>query len=389
MKTKINWNWKNWIASVTDGCNCRCPGCYRVLQNNLCRDDGHMALKDFTKILGLFAEQGGISVDLVGGEPTLHPDFLEMVQQAVAVGLDVWVYSNLTRFGADRGLAKDLLQSSGEKVTVVGKLNVPNPLDPEQAKFQARLIGAPPKEVTEMWQGLKNLLAAGFAKGKIGVENLVRRTNIELAPQVYEVGLEMGFFVDLEIPTCPFAGGVRALRQWLELFPAKKQIRACVQAVQEINQRHGIPAYTAMMPHLTGRNASGVGTGCVSFKQGALLTERDGRVGLCTSGKPLLDESGRQLNLLTDLPEAVFSHPDLLARRLSCEQRNIKSGPCATCQFWQNCLGGCTALRETLGLVADSYPLCYLHDWPGREELLALGEKTLGPGVKVWESVGH
>lgn len=373
---KINSNWTNWIASITDACNDRCPGCYRVLQGNLCRENGHMDLKDFSKILGLFVEQGGISVDLVGGEPTLHPEFLAMVSRAVAAGVDVWVYSNLRQFGRNNELAGNLLKIGGEKVTVVGKLNVPDPDDAEQAKFQAKLIGAPLVAVGEMWRGLQNLLAAGFPKGKIGIENLVRRTNIDLAPQVYKVGLKMGFFVDLEIPTCPFTGGESGFRQWLDLFPTKEQIKTCVEQVQAINQRHGIAPYIAIMPHLTGRNSAGVGTGCVSFKQGALLTERDGRVGLCTSGKPLLEENGRQLNLLEDQPEKIFSHVDLLARRKSCEQKNIQSGPCATCQFWQNCLGGCTALRETLGLVLDSYPLCYLHDWPTEEELTALAQKA-------------
>lgn len=375
---KTNCKWTNWIASITDACNDRCPGCYRVLQGNLCRENGHMALKDFEKILGLFVGQGGVAVDLVGGEPTLHPDFLEMVNRIVATGLDVWVYTNLRRFAIKQDLARDLLRVGGEKVTVVGKLNVPDPLDPEQAKFQAKLIGANPSAAKEMWQGLQNLLAAGFPKGKVGIENLVRTTNIELAPQVYEVGLNMGFFVDLEIPSCPFTGGESGLRQWLDIFPSKRQIENCVEAVKKINRRHSIPDYIAIMPHLTGRNSSGVGTGCVSFKQGALLTERDGRVGLCTSGKPLLGKDGHQLNLLTNGLEKVFFHPDLLARRQSCEQKNIRSGPCATCQLWQNCLGGCTALRETLGLVSDSYPLCYLHDWPLEKELIALAQKARG-----------
>lgn len=48
-------NWQYWIASVTDSCNNRCPGCYRVLQNSLVCQNGHMAaaliLKNREKIL--------------------------------------------------------------------------------------------------------------------------------------------------------------------------------------------------------------------------------------------------------------------------------------------------------------------------------------------------
>lgn len=356
-------NWQYWIVSITDSCDNRCPGCYRVLQNNLGSRNGHMVRRDFEKILDMFVGQGGVSIDFVGGEPTLHPEFLDLLSQCVAAGIDVWLYTNLRQFGQTKELARRLLKIVGEKVTVVGKLNVPNPDDLRQAEFQARLIGADRQAVREMWQGLQALLAAGFSKGKIGVENLVRKTNIELASQVYEAGLQKGFFVDLEIPTCPVSGGKDALKKWFDLFPSKQQIISCIEAVKKVNQAYGIPAHTAIMPHLTGRNSSGVGAGCVSFKQGALLTEADGRVGLCTSGKPLLDKVGRQLNVLNDPLEKIFSHPDLLARRRSCEQKNIVSGPCAACQLWQYCLGGCAALREALGQLFGSYPVCYLHDW--------------------------
>lgn len=356
-------NWKYWIASVTDSCDNRCQGCYRVLQDNLGRQNGHIAIEDFEKILDMFVNEGGISVDFVGGEPTLHPQFLDMVSKCVSAGIDVWVYTNLRQFGQNKELARRLLKIGGDKIIVVGKLNVPNPNDPAQAEFQAKLIGSGKKAVSQMWRGIENLLAAGFPKGKVGAENLVRKTNIELAPQVYEAGLQKGFFVDLEIPTCPVSGGEKALREWFNLFPSTQQIKNCVEEVQKINQRYGIPAYTAIMPHLTGRNADGVGSGCTSFKQGALLTETDGRVGLCTSGQPLLDQTGRQLNLLSDPLEKIFSHPDFLARRAACEQKNIVSGPCATCELWQYCLGGCAALREALGCLSGSYPVCYLHDW--------------------------
>jgi radical SAM protein with 4Fe4S-binding SPASM domain len=321
-----------------------------------------MVMEDFNKILDMFVTQGGLSIDFVGGEPTLHPRFINMVSKCASAGIDIWVYTNLRQFGIDAWLSKKLLEVGGEKVTVVGKLNIHDLDNPDQVKFQSKLIGASTTAVTEMQMGLNNLLAAGFSKGKIGIENLLRKSNIESAPQVYEEGLKRGFFVDLEIPTCPVSGGEAALKEWLNFFPSKQQIKNCIEAVQKINQHYGIPPYIAIMPHLTGRNAEGVGTGCVSFKRSALLTEADGRIGMCTSGKPLLDKTGRQLNLLRDPVEEIFSHPDLLARRRSCEQKNIRSGPCATCQHWQHCLGGCVALREAHGLLFDSYPACYMHN---------------------------
>ncbi|MDD5146681.1 MAG: radical SAM protein [Candidatus Pacebacteria bacterium] len=364
-------HWKYWIASITDACQNRCPGCYRVLQENLVYEDGHMRLSDFEQILAIFKEHGGESIDFVGGEPTQHPDLLRMMELCCKAGIKIWLYTNLREFGCRPELAKRVLEVGGD-ITVVGKLNVPNPQDPAQRKMQAQWLGSSQLAVDEMWQGLQNLLTAGFPPGKIGVENLLRKANIEMAPQVYEIGLRRGFFVDLEIPTCPTTASESDFRKWIELFPNKDQILKCVKEVAIINQKEGISAYVPIMPHLTGRYTEGVGMGCVAFKQGALLTESDGRVGLCTSGKPLLNKDGKQLNILRDSLWEIFSHDDLVARRDSCRQGSIKSGPCAVCEHWQYCLGGCAALRETLGGIFDSYPLCYLHEWIPKEELINL-----------------
>lgn len=336
-----------------------------------------MSLANFEKILRLFVEREGKSIDFVGGEPTLHPQFLQMVRLCVEAKIQVWIYTNLREFGRKPGLADQIFDIGGD-ITVVGKLNVPNPEDPAPKKVQAKFLGASEEAVDEMWQGLLNLLAAGFPNGRVGIENLIRGINIDFAPQVYEVGLQMGFFVDLEIPTCPFSVRIDSFQQWLKLFPTKKQILTCIREVAEVNERYGISPYIPMMPHLTGRNPEGVGMGCVAFKQGALLTEADGRIRMCTSGIPLLDEFDRQLNILTNPLEVIFSHPSLIARRQSCKQENIQSGPCAKCEYWQYCLGGCAALREVLGLVFDSYPLCYMHDWTTKEKLLKLFRKAEG-----------
>ena len=367
--------WKYCIASITDACNNRCPGCYRVLQGNLCWQDNAMNVEDFRQILHLFASGGGESIDFVGGEPTLHPQFLQMIGLCIEAGIEVWVYTNLREFGKDVELGEQIL-SFGGNVTVVGKLNVPRPYEPEQKRIQARLIGASEEAVDEMWQGLRNLLSVGFPAGKIGVENLVRANNIDIAPAVYEKGMEMGFFVDLEVPACPVTAEKKSFQRWLALFPSKEQILACIKGVACVNERYGIEPYTPIMPHITGRNQQGLGAGCVSFKQGALLTESDGRIGMCTSGTPLLDDSGRQLNILVDQLGDVFQHADLIARRRSCEQCNIESGHCVSCGHWENCLGGCAALRETFGMLFDSYPLCYMHEWPTDDELLRFFEKA-------------
>lgn len=362
--------WKHCIANITNDCQCRCPGCYKVLGRSLVSAD-HMNLEDFDKMLSIFVGQGGETIDLVGGEPTDHPDFLKIVTRCVQAKLEIWIYTNLINFSLNPGLASDLRSLDGN-VTLVGKLNVPNPQDSQQRTLQARLIGCPERMVDSLWQGLANVLAAGFPAGKVGVENLIRKNNIVLAPAVYELGIIKNFFVDLEIPTCPSTAGLRSFQQWLDLFPTKEQIISCLAEIRRIDQTYGRPPCEyPMMPHLTGRNQAGIGQGCLSFKRSALLIETDGRVGLCTSGLPIM-AGERQLNILFDSLETILAHPAVKRRRQSCQQENIQAGPCQTCNHWNNCLAGCAALRETLNVPLGSYPRCYLGEWKSEAELQEL-----------------
>jgi|GEM_PF-678649 len=367
MKTN---EWKHGIVNITNDCRCRCPGCYKVLSRSLAKGD-HMSLKDFERLLAIFSGQGGRTIDLVGGEPTDHPDFLKIVAWCVTAGLETWIYTNLINFGRRPDLARELCALGGN-VTLVGKLNVSNLQDKSQKALQAKLIGGSERAVGQLSQGLANILAAGFPAGRFGVENLLRKDNISLAPAVYELGKQSGFFVDLEIPTCPTVAGLAGFRKWLEVFPTKEQITACLAEIRAIDQAWGqVPCEHPMMPHLTGRNQTGLGQGCLSFKRGALLIETDGRIGLCSSGRPLMN-SHRQLNIFLDSLETILENPAVRDRRLACRQENIQTGPCQVCPFWNNCLGGCAALRETINAPFGSYPRCCLGEWLPEEELLSM-----------------
>jgi uncharacterized radical SAM superfamily Fe-S cluster-containing enzyme len=47
------------------------------------------------------AANGGVrNVQFIGGEPTMHPDFPELLDHAVNIGLDVEVFSNLVHVSA-------------------------------------------------------------------------------------------------------------------------------------------------------------------------------------------------------------------------------------------------------------------------------------------------
>jgi uncharacterized radical SAM superfamily Fe-S cluster-containing enzyme len=69
------------IIEITNHCNLECPIC--IVQNN---DNYHMTREEYVRILdGLVEKEGTIeTMNLSGGEPTIHPDFLELLDLAVA-----------------------------------------------------------------------------------------------------------------------------------------------------------------------------------------------------------------------------------------------------------------------------------------------------------------
>ncbi|MEU0689542.1 radical SAM protein [Streptomyces uncialis] len=81
---------------ITARCQLTCPShCYA--QAGPTRGHGSMTGADWHRLIDEAAALGTTTVQLIGGEPTLHPDFSDLVRHAVKVGLRVRVYSNLFR----------------------------------------------------------------------------------------------------------------------------------------------------------------------------------------------------------------------------------------------------------------------------------------------------
>lgn len=83
-----------WLE-VTGRCQLRCRHCYA--DSGPAGDHGSMTTADWRRVLDEAVELGAGDVQLIGGEPTLHPDLPEVVRHALGRGLAVEVYSNLVR----------------------------------------------------------------------------------------------------------------------------------------------------------------------------------------------------------------------------------------------------------------------------------------------------
>lgn len=81
-----------WL-DITRACNLACTHCYN--RSGPGGEHGGMQREDWLNVLDQAAVAGVRQVQLIGGEPTMHPDFAELVEHALGVGLQVEVFSNL------------------------------------------------------------------------------------------------------------------------------------------------------------------------------------------------------------------------------------------------------------------------------------------------------
>ncbi|MEU5476683.1 radical SAM protein [Streptomyces mirabilis] len=81
---------------ITRRCQLTCAAhCYA--EAGPTQGHGTMTGDDWKRVISEAAALGVKKVQLIGGEPTLHPAFAELVEHALSLGLRVQVYSNLYR----------------------------------------------------------------------------------------------------------------------------------------------------------------------------------------------------------------------------------------------------------------------------------------------------
>ncbi|MEU8914795.1 radical SAM protein [Streptomyces nigrescens] len=81
-----------WL-DLTRRCQLKCTHCYNSSGPH--GTHGIMTREDWTGVLDQAASYGVRHIQFIGGEPTLHPDFADLVDHALTIGLEVEVYSNL------------------------------------------------------------------------------------------------------------------------------------------------------------------------------------------------------------------------------------------------------------------------------------------------------
>lgn len=70
---------------INDYCNLKCPYCFAedVMESARCNPMRSMSMDNFNKVLDFAYESGQKTVRILGGEPTLHPQFKEIITKCL------------------------------------------------------------------------------------------------------------------------------------------------------------------------------------------------------------------------------------------------------------------------------------------------------------------
>ena len=75
---------------LTEQCNAKCPSCF----NRESRNSASMDKVHFEQICRTFSEKGVKRLKIMGGEPTMHPHFAEMIEMAQQFFPNIFLFTN-------------------------------------------------------------------------------------------------------------------------------------------------------------------------------------------------------------------------------------------------------------------------------------------------------
>lgn len=115
---------------LTTYCNRRCPYCFALdaMEGSASRE---MTLRELVTAADMIVASGRLNTGVLGGEPTLHPQFCEMIGYLMARGISVRVFTNgLCRPDVMDGIERML---GGNRLKFVVNVNFPG-VDPEDKR---------------------------------------------------------------------------------------------------------------------------------------------------------------------------------------------------------------------------------------------------------------
>jgi mycofactocin radical SAM maturase len=339
---------------LTYACNLACVHC---LSSSGRRDPAELTPAEARAVVDELARLQVFYVNVGGGEPTLRPDFMDLVAYAVEHKVGVKFSTNGTRITAARARELAAMDYVDVQISIDGADGATNDAVRGEGSFAAARLA------------MDNLAAADFGQFKISV--VVTRHNVTQLDQLK--ALADGYGAQLRLTR--FRPSGRGADSWDELHPTAADQRLLYRWLLD---------------------RPDVLTGDSFFHLSALGQPLDG-LNLCGAGRVvcLIDPVG-------DVYACPFViHDEFLAgnvrdaggftsvwreSELFTELRQPQSaGACASCGSYDACRGGCMAAKFYTGLPLDGPdPECVFGH--GEE---ALAELAAGAVVVPHPGTGH
>jgi uncharacterized radical SAM superfamily Fe-S cluster-containing enzyme len=129
----------NMLLEITQSCNLTCPTCYA---GSSPQNKTFMSVEQFTNTIDGLLEKGKGDADLIqlsGGEPTIHPEFFEILEIALDRGIKQ-VYVNTNAIKLSRREFAQRLASYGDRVSVYLQFDGFKPATYELLRGRADLL---------------------------------------------------------------------------------------------------------------------------------------------------------------------------------------------------------------------------------------------------------
>ena len=328
---------------LTYACNLACVHC---LSSSGRRDPRELTTAECRSVIDELERMQVFYVNIGGGEPTVRPDFWDLIEYATEHHVGVKFSTNGTKISPER--ARQLAASD--------YIDVQISLDGATAEVNDAIRG--PGSYATALRAMSNLAGAGFTGFKVSV--VVTRTNVGQLDEFKAIA--DGYNAALRLTRLRPSG--RGVDVWDELHPTADQQRqlydwllARGEQVLTGDSFFHLSAYGESLP---GLNMCGAG-------RVVCLIDPIGDVYACPFA---IHESFLAGNVRDDGGfTRVWRESDLFA-----ELRNPQTGgPCTSCQHFDVCRGGCMAAKFFTGLPLDGPdPECV--QGYGADALLARGD---------------
>ncbi len=178
--------------SLTDHCNLRCVYC---MPENMVFRPKHelMSTDEIFRLTNLFARMGVVKIRLTGGEPTVHPDIVNIVSGITAIP-NIKSVSMTTNGVLLEKLAIPLAKAGLERVNI--SLDTTDPTEFLQITRR--------DSFQKVWSGIQAAEAAGLLPIKLNAV-IVRGYNDENIPNLAQLSLQHNWQVRF-IEMMPFGG---------------------------------------------------------------------------------------------------------------------------------------------------------------------------------------